>query len=418
MRKMKKTLLVVLLSVVGAIGAAAQTEIASLNEIPDNSSGSFVLTADCAAPSASITGFTGTLDGGFHKVTDATQALFATLNGATVKNVILDDVNISVTTANADVGAIANTASGDARVYNCGTAINNVGNINTYNYFIYDDGITYANNATGASGVVDKSLLTRFDMYRGILNSHRDLCAMYINNSQTITDDQRHDIALWLYDPAQRETVPYLQLEPCVVGTRRTLDRVIPTTTEERKGRKLRDIACTFVINGRSYTATLPTTDMDVDGEIREVFGGSNTLGYIRSQAKVDVADVPYDDPVIDLVAFTRIGRIFGGGYGETAAVHGDTHVYVNPIKGAFAGKTTSPLYVLDGADNRVLLSEAATLPYGLTKDGIGTVDQNHHLTDPGSDEEVAVTVTGDVFGGGNRAIVSGDAKVVIGSEE
>lgn len=324
--------------------------ISSLNEIPDNSSDSFVLMSDCSAPSASITGFTGTLDGGFHKVTGATQALFATLAGATVKNLILDNVSISGGT---DVGAIANTASGNARIYNCGVlattgssisgsdnvgsivgllsgnarvlncfsyadvgggsrvagivgnnngttvarttilagtgsmvfncmffgqitsgtnkypvygvgkAINNVSNINTYNYFLYDDGITYANDATGASGIVDERLLTRFDMYRGILNSHRDLCAMYINNTQSPSAMQKHDIALWLYNPAQKETIPYLQLEPCIVGTRRTLDRTLPSVAEAYKGKKLRDINCTFVINGRSYSEVLPTTDMD-----------------------------------------------------------------------------------------------------------------------------------------------------------
>lgn len=362
---LRQLLLCLCLMMVGASSAWAQFDptasipISSLDEITDKTA-YYVLTQDCSAPSASITGFTGTLDGGFHKVTGATQALFATLNGATVKNVILDDVSISVSSANADVGAIANTASGNARIYNCGvlstsgtssisgtryvgsivgalagnarvvncfsyadvggstrvagivgsnngtsvtttnrsnflngtgsmvfncmffgqitsgtnkypiyggTAINNVSNINTYNYYLYDDGVTYANNATGASGIVDKTLLTRFDMYRGILNSHRDLCAMYIYNTQTITDDQRHDIGLWLYDPAEKETVPYLQLEPCVVGTRRTLDRTLPTTTEERKGRKLRDVSCTFVINGQRYTEKLPTTDMDVDND-------------------------------------------------------------------------------------------------------------------------------------------------------
>lgn len=355
--RLRKALLLLCLMMVGASSAWAQSDptasipISSLDGITDKSA-YYVLTQDCSAPSTSITGFTGTLDGGFHKITGATHALFATLNGATVKNVILDDVSISGGT---DVGAIANSASGDARIYNCGVlattgssisgsgnvgsivgalsgnarvlncfsyanvgggsrvagivgnnggtsvdrstilsgtgsmvfnsiffgqvesgtnkypiygvgkAINNVSNINTYNYFLYDDGVTYANNATGASGIVDKTLLTRFDMYRGILNSHRDLCAMYIYNTQTITDDQRHDIALWLYDPAQRETVPYLQLEPCVVGTRRTIDRAIPSTTEDYKGRKLRDVTCTFVINGSSYTETLPTTDMDTD---------------------------------------------------------------------------------------------------------------------------------------------------------
>lgn len=335
-----------------SLSALAQTEITSLSQITDPR-GNYKLVADInASGNTSIITFSGTLDGNFHTITGLSNAIFEKVNNATVKNIILDNVNISSGT---DVGAIANTASGNARIYNCGvfstsgtssisgtryvgsivgalannarvlncfsyanvsggtnaagivgnnngttvdrttilagtgsmvfncmffgqitsgtnkypvyggTAINNVSNINTYNYFLYHNGITYADNNTGASGIVDESLLTRFDMYRGILNSHRDLCAMYINNTQSPSATQKQDIALWLYNPAQKETIPYLQLEPCVVGTRRTLDRPIPTTTEAYKGKKLRDVNCTFIINGSSRTVTLPTTDMDVD---------------------------------------------------------------------------------------------------------------------------------------------------------
>ncbi len=318
--------------------------ITSLDEITIMD-GYYVLTQNCSAPSSSISGFTGTLDGGFHTISGATNALFDNLNGATVKNIILYDVNISGGT---NVGAIANTASGNARIYNCGvlattgssisgsgnvgsivgllsgnarvlncfsyanvsggtvagivgnnsgttptttgvlggtgsmvfncmffgtvsgsskypvfggTTIENVSGINTYNYFLYN-GTAYT-NVNSAAGVADKSLLNRFDIYRGMMNSHRDLCAMYINNTQSPSATQKHDIALWLYNPAQKATVPYLQLEPCIVGTRRTLDRTIPSVAEDYKGKKLRDVSCTFVINGRSYTEVLPTTDMD-----------------------------------------------------------------------------------------------------------------------------------------------------------
>lgn len=327
--------------------------ISSLSEIPNNTSDTYILTADCSAPTSPITGFTGTFDGGFHTVSGLTQALFETLDGATVKNVILDRVHIAIATSNADVGAIANKASGNARIYNCGvlstvgtssisgtryvgsivgalsgnarvlncfsyanvsggtnaagivgsnggtavsrntilggtgsmvfncmffgqiesdtdkypiyggTAIDNVRNINTYNYYLYSAGTTYASNATGAAGVIDKSLLTRFDMYRGILNSHRDLCAMYIYNTQTPSAAQKNDIALWLYDHTQKETIPYLQLEKLVTNTRRTINRAIPSTNDNFKGKEIRRVSCTFIINGSSYTESLPITDMD-----------------------------------------------------------------------------------------------------------------------------------------------------------
>jgi len=65
--------------------------------------------------------FTGTLDGNFHKISGLTSALFSTISGGTVKNVILDDVSISGDT---NAGAIANkvigTSTNMASVYNCG----------------------------------------------------------------------------------------------------------------------------------------------------------------------------------------------------------------------------------------------------------------------------------------------------------
>ena len=162
-----------------------------------------------------------------------------------------------------------------------------------------------------------------------------------------------------------------------------------------------------------------------------------------------------YNDPEVNLISFTRIGKVFGGGYGNTAVLYGDTHVNVDPIKGKFAGydgntaeKQISPAFVLNGNDERVTYAAATTLPYGISKNGsylvipdevgsigsiygggnagavygntnvnIGLNTTNHHLNSS-TEEEVAVTITGDVFGGGNEAIVSGDTKVKIGYEE
>ncbi len=163
----------------------------------------------------------------------------------------------------------------------------------------------------------------------------------------------------------------------------------------------------------------------------------------------------PYDDPVVNLISFTRIGRVFGGGYGETAVLYGNAQVNVEPIKGLFAGydgslpeKQVAPYYVLNGNDERVKFSEATTLPYGIKKVGdwlaipneagsigsvygggnagavygntevnVGLKAKNKHVSgaDQATKEEVGVTITGDVFGGGKLAKVSGDTKVQIG---
>ena len=63
-------------------------------------------------------------DGTFPKITGLTSALFDVIEGGTVKNIVLDDVEISsgstTVTVGSAAGAIANVANGAARIYNCG----------------------------------------------------------------------------------------------------------------------------------------------------------------------------------------------------------------------------------------------------------------------------------------------------------
>lgn len=329
----------------------AATEISSLSQIT-NISGNYRLTQDIDASGSSIiNNFSGRLDGDFHKITGLTHPIFGTLAGE-VCNVIVDNCTIANGT---DVGAIAGTANGDARIYNCGvlasdtstivgtgnvgsivgkitgnarvlncfsyatvsggtaagivgsnngtavdrttilggtgsmvfnciffgtvsgtykypvfggSTIENVYNnsnttgINTYNYFLYDGSATYT-GMNSAAGVIEKRYLNRFNLYRDMLNSHRDLCAMYINNTQPPTDGQKYDIAVWDYSAATKATIPYLHLEKLQTNTRRTLERAIPSTTEAYAGKQLGTVACTFIINGTNFSQSLPLTDMD-----------------------------------------------------------------------------------------------------------------------------------------------------------
>jgi len=61
--------------------------------------------------------FQGGIDGNMVVLSGLTHALVANSNGATIKNVFLDNVNISSGT---NVGAICNEATGASRIYNCG----------------------------------------------------------------------------------------------------------------------------------------------------------------------------------------------------------------------------------------------------------------------------------------------------------
>ncbi len=95
------------------------TEVSSSSQITDMS-GNYILASGFSSDASIGTSdnpFTGTIDGNMVTVSGLSQALVAYANGATIKNVILDNVGISGGT---NVGAICNEATGDTRIYNCG----------------------------------------------------------------------------------------------------------------------------------------------------------------------------------------------------------------------------------------------------------------------------------------------------------
>lgn len=99
------------------------TNITSLSQITD-ADGTYVITQDISGGTAGVATFNGTLEAAIdptthmpYKITGLTAPLFTTLTG-TVKNLVLEGVSISGNTGN--TGAIACTANGAARIYNCG----------------------------------------------------------------------------------------------------------------------------------------------------------------------------------------------------------------------------------------------------------------------------------------------------------
>ena len=72
---------------------------------------------DFSSAAAITQPFSGTFDGSLQTITGLTHALFNTIDGGTVKNVILSGVSIS---GSGNVGAIANEATGATHIYNCG----------------------------------------------------------------------------------------------------------------------------------------------------------------------------------------------------------------------------------------------------------------------------------------------------------
>ena len=91
--------------------------------------------------------FTGIIDGQLNTLEGLTVPLVAYANGATIKNVILKNVKISQT---GPVGAIAGTASGYTRIYNCGILPSN-------NIYVANDETSYVKSTGNSSGDVTDS---------------------------------------------------------------------------------------------------------------------------------------------------------------------------------------------------------------------------------------------------------------------
>ena len=94
-------------------------QITSLSEITDMD-GKYQLTADVSGISSSLGEFKGTLDGGLHKIIGSSAPLFASTDGAIIRNIIFEDVNISSGDGDGDAGAVTSKAKGATRIYNCG----------------------------------------------------------------------------------------------------------------------------------------------------------------------------------------------------------------------------------------------------------------------------------------------------------
>ena len=113
----------------------------STTSVTYNANGHYILTDDVNASvlanlisGSQTTAFAGIFegeakaDGTFPIISGLTQPLFATTNGATINNVMLDGVNITTTSyTGTNVGAFVGEAKGATRIYNCGIISGSIG---------------------------------------------------------------------------------------------------------------------------------------------------------------------------------------------------------------------------------------------------------------------------------------------------
>ena len=128
-----------------------------------------------------------------------------------------------------------------------------------------------------------------------------------------------------------------------------------------------------------------------------------------------------YDDPQVNVKSFTSIGEIYGGGYGESAVIVGNTNVNVNVAVGENANMemkqetTTDP----DSGESTTTTTDVSEhtgewIHFGVDPDDptkTTTVWQPEH-------KRGEIGTIGNVFGGGNEAPVHGSTNVIIGNQE
>ena len=209
--------------------------------------------------------------------------------------------------------------------------------------------------------------------------------------------------------------------------------------------------------------------------KIGELYGGGNQAGYsvygYDSEGKPIVpGETPltplYNDPQVNVMSFTSIGNIYGGGFGGGATMVGNPNVNVNVAYGRYynddlsivgENEETPNHYPIPshangkmGAINNVFGGGNAAKVIGNTNVNIATLDKVYVVKQVAVGEDVSslftrnndgtytaatgnaedgttyyekkdvlgVDIRGNVYGGGNNAEVTGDAKVKIGKKD
>ena len=205
--------------------------------------------------------------------------------------------------------------------------------------------------------------------------------------------------------------------------------------------------------------------------KIGELYGGGNQAGYsvygYDSDGKpIETGTTPlYKDPQVNAMSFTSIGNIFGGGYGSGATMVGNPTVNVNvaygdyynddksivgenvkidtyPIPSHAKGKIGAINNVFGGGNAAKVIGNTTVnigklsdvyivknITTGSSVSGYYTRDSQGEYHEASGTASADVTyyekkpvigadIRGNVYGGGNKAEVTGDAKVQIGKNK
>ena len=210
------------------------TEVSSSSQIT-NMNGSYILASNFTSSGSIGTAdnpFKGIINGNLNTLTLGGYPLVAYADGATIKNIILDNVSISSGNENGNAGAICCEATGDTRIYNCGVLRGSVGGsekvggivglldgrarvINCYNYAEINSGsdcggIVGYNNVASTSNNLQTMVMNCMN-YGSVTggNAAPIYGGAIIHNKYSSADDTGlNNYCYFLYD---EEKVPYVK---------------------------------------------------------------------------------------------------------------------------------------------------------------------------------------------------------------
>lgn len=134
-----------------------------------------------------------------------------------------------------------------------------------------------------------------------------------------------------------------------------------------------------------------------------------------------------YADPQLNIYSCTSIGKVFGGGLGTNAVVAGNTNVNIQQIPGRYASKISGNLGTIgtvfgggnqakvEGGTNIYVANSPTKVQHALPY--YNGTNGGHTGSEPTDETEydAGANITGNVYGGGNQADVSGKTNVTIG---
>ncbi len=151
---------------------------------------------------------------------------------------------------------------------------------------------------------------------------------------------------------------------------------------------------------------------------IGELYGGGNLApysiyGYNDDGTVKTSGDNPHASPVVNVRAFTSIGNIFGGGYGNTAVMVGSPTVNIN--EAAINHTDEDVTYNGNQFSGTNLYFVKSVLNLSITSDPTDMTNVYKVVVPDHTDGKMGAI--GNIYGGGNAAEVQGDTHVNIGTD-